>query len=157
MVERYKQIHDYCELCNEYNNTKKYRIIKRLILKNNIKHILNVISSSWSMYTILSILANYIYATESEIRFQKGKIDVRFYNDRVDIFYGGYEINIIYYMAREKVIIDYVTTKFEIGTDGIIAIPRLQKIYDNVIQGAIKETAMTSLILLGGLSWEIPK
>ena len=157
MVERYKQIHDYCELCNEYNNTKKYKIIKRLILKDNIKHILNVIYSSWSMYTILSILANYICATESCARFKSNNIDIRFYNDRIDIFYNSYDINITYYIAREKVSINYIYTKFEIGTDGIITIPRLQMIYDNEIQRIIKEAAITSLILLGGLSWEILK
>lgn len=149
MVEKYKQIHDYCELCNEYNNTKKYKIIKRLILKDNIKHILNVIYSSWSMYTILSTLASYICATESCARFKSNNIDIRFYNDRIDIFHNGYD-NIIYYIAREKVSINYASTKFEIGTDGITTIPRLQMIYDNAVQRIIKEAAITSLTLLGG-------
>lgn len=158
MVERYKQIHDYCELCNKYNHTKKYKIIKRLILKDNIKHILNVIYSSWSMYTILSTLASYICATElCGVRFKSNSIDIRFYNDRIDIFYNSHETNITYYIAKEKVNISYILTEFEIGTDGIIAIPRLQMIYDNVIEGIIKEAAITSLILLGGLSWEILK
>ena len=87
----------------------------------------------------------------------KDKIDIRFYNDRVDIFYNSHETNITYYIAKEKVNISYILTEFEIGTDGIIAIPRLQMIYDNVIEGIIKEAAITSLILLGGLSSEILK
>lgn len=151
MVKQYQSINNYCELCNKYNNTNKYNIIKRRILKRDILNEYKLISD-WDLHTLCISLYNYIYATNKKQKYANNTIYIEFRDGYIFIkaIVLNINMNINYSLSTNAFSIQYDGFDFTVYKDKwLIDNRRLQYIW-----GAAREythdALMMSLTLLGG-------